>query len=263
MKPATTVTKVCRVLGEFKHRPSLGITDLARRLELFPSDIHRILTSLQIYGYVEQNPETKRYQLGTGLLRLGITTFQRNVVQEKGRAILLRLATRLDAATHLAMFDVGECEVFLLDQIDSSPEPLFRAQPGTTTGAHSTALGKTIMAEMEPETFKRVLARSGLRKSTGKTITDLPTLEIELQLIRQRGFAVDREESTEGACCIGCPVRNCTGAVIGAIGASMKTSRFQSLNLNRLASQVDAAAAELSYELGYDPSTLRECRHAG
>jgi DNA-binding IclR family transcriptional regulator len=50
MKPDTTVTKVCRVLGEFKNRPSLGIADLARRLDLFPSDVHRILTSLQIYG---------------------------------------------------------------------------------------------------------------------------------------------------------------------------------------------------------------------
>jgi IclR family transcriptional regulator, KDG regulon repressor len=263
MKPATTVTKVCRVLGEFKHRPSLGITDLARRLELFPSDIHRILTSLQIYGYVEQNPETKRYQLGTGLLRLGITTFQRNVVQEKGRVILSRLAKQLNAATHLAMFDVAECEVFLLDQVDFSPEPIFKAQPGATTLAHSTALGKTILAEMDPQTFKRVLDRTGLRKSTKWTITDLPTLEIELQLIRQRGFAVDREESAEGACCIGCPVRNCTGIVIGAIGASMRANHFQALNLNRLASHVDAAAAELSFELGFDGTALGERRHAG
>ncbi len=262
MKPATTVTKVCRVLGEFKHRPSLGVTDLARRLELFPSDIHRILTSLEIYGYVEQNPETKRYQLGTGLLRLGLTTFQRNVVQEKGHAILVRLSRQLNAATHLAMFDVGECEAFLLDQVDLSADPIFKAKPGATTGAHSTALGKTIMAGMEPQTFQRVLERSGLRKSTGKTITDLPTLEKELQLIRQRGFAVDSEESAEGACCIGCPVRNCTGMVIGAIGGSMKAGLFRSLNLNRLASQVDAAAAELSYELGYDPGAVRECRTA-
>lgn len=263
MKPATTVTKVCRILGEFKHRPSLGVTDLARRLDLFPSDIHRILTSLQIYGYVEQNPETKRYQLGTGLLRLGLTTFQRNVLQEKGRSILIRLSGLLDAATHLAMLDVGECEVFLVDQVESSEVAVFKARPGATTAAHSTALGKTIMAGMDPQTFERALERSGLRKSTGKTITNLPALQKELQLIRTRGFAVDWEESAEGACCIGFPLRNCLGTVIGAIGASMDARRFHSLNLNRLASQVDTAAAELSYELGYDPGALRDCRHAG
>src|SRR3954451_20670027 len=139
MKPATTVTKVCRILGEFKHRPSLGVTDLARRLDLLPSDIHRILASLQIYGYVEQNPETKRYQLGTGLLRLGLTTFQRNVLQEKGRGILVRLAGLLNAPTHLAM---SECEVFLVDHVEPSEIALFKARPGATAAAHSTALGK-------------------------------------------------------------------------------------------------------------------------
>ena len=263
VKPATTITKVCRVLGECKHRPSLGVTDWARRLELLPSDVHRILSSLQIYGYVEQNPETKRYQLGTGLLRLGLTTFQRNVVQERGRAILLRLSGLLTAATHLAMLDSGECEMFLLAQVEPSGAALFKARPGAVTGVHATALGKIIMAGMDPQTFQRALERSGLRKSTGRTITDLPTLEKNLQLIRARGFAVDREESAEGACCIGCPLRNCTGAVIGAIGASMEARRFGSLNLHRLASQIDAAAAELSYELGYDPHMLEKRRNAG
>ena len=263
MKPATTVTKVCRVLGEFKNRPSLGVTELARRLDLFPSDVHRILTSLQTYGYVEQNPETKRYHLGTGLLRLGLTAFQRNVLQEKGRAILARLSAQLNAATHLAMLDYGEGEVFLVDQVDPPGHILFASRPGTTAGAHSTALGKTIMANADARTLERALERSGLRKSTGHTITDLPALKKELQLIRQRGYAIDREESAEGACCIGFPLRNCTGAVIGAISASMKASRFHSLNQNHLASRVDAAAAELSYELGYDPAGLGECRYAG
>jgi DNA-binding IclR family transcriptional regulator len=51
-----------------------------------------------------------------------------------------------------------------------------------------------------------------------------------LALIRQRGYALDRQESVEGACCIGFPLRNCTGMMIGAISASMKASRFNSLN---------------------------------
>ena len=263
MKPATTVTKVCRVLGEFKNRPSLGVTDLARRLNLFPSDVHRILTSLQVYGYVEQNPETKRYQLGTGLLRLGLTAFQRNVLQEKGRTILLRLSEQLNAATHLAMLDYGEGEVFLVDQVDPPGNILLASRPGTTAGAHSTALGKTVMANADARTLERAFERGGLRKSTGNTITDPAILKKELQLIRQRGYAVDREESTEGACCIGFPLRNCTGAVIGAISASMKASRFHSLNQSQLASRVDAAASELSYELGYDPAGLAERRRAG
>ena len=78
MKPATTISKVCRVLGEFRQRPSLGVTDLARRTGLLPSDVHRILASLKFCGFIEQNPQTKTYRLGVGLMKLGLAAFQRN-----------------------------------------------------------------------------------------------------------------------------------------------------------------------------------------
>lgn len=263
MKPATTITKVCRVLGEFKNRPSLGVTDLARRTALLPSDVHRILTSLQIYGYVEQDPETRRYHLGAGLLRLGLTTFQRNVLREKGRPILMRLSEQLTAATHLAMLDIQECEVFLVDQVDPPVDVLFKAKLGAAASPHSTALGKTIMASMDRETLLRVLERTGLPKSTAHTITDLAALEHEFQSIRQRGFAVDREESADGACCVGCPIRNCAGTVIGALSASMSAGRFHETNQTRLAAQVEAAALELSSALGYDPRRLDQYRYVG
>lgn len=257
MKPATTVTKVCRILDEFKNRPSLGITDLARSLDMLPSDVHRIVNSLQLYGYVERDPETRRYYLGAGLLRLSLTTQQRNIFQEKGRAVLTRLSARLDASTHLALLDMHQAEVFLADQVEHPALSVFRSRLGSTAALHSTALGKTIMAGMDSETFQRALERCGLPKVTGKTITEMPALEKELEAIRQRGYALDQEESADGACCIGSPLRNCTGMVIGAISASMKASRFRAANQSHLASLVNAAAAELSGMLGYD------YRHAG
>jgi DNA-binding IclR family transcriptional regulator len=250
MKPATTVTKVCRILDHFKNRPSLGITDLARSLEMLPSDVHRIVSSLQLYGYVQQNPETKRYHLGAGLLRLGLTTVQRNVFREKGRTVLTRLSAQLDAATHLGLLDTGRCEVFLADQVDHPVLNIFKSRLGSTAAMHSTALGKTVMAGLDGEIFRCALERCGLPRSTRKTITDTPALQKELELIRKRGFATDYEESAEGACCIGSPLRNCTGMVIGAISASMKASRFRAMNQNRLASVVNAAAEELSRTLG-------------
>jgi DNA-binding IclR family transcriptional regulator len=52
MKRATTITKVCRVPGEFRSRSSLGVADLARRTNLLPSDVHRILCQLsEAIGY--------------------------------------------------------------------------------------------------------------------------------------------------------------------------------------------------------------------
>ena len=252
MKPATTVTKVCRILGEFRNRPSLGVTELAHSLKLCPSDVHRILNSLLLYGYVEQSPETKRYHLGAALMRLGLSTLQRNIIREKGHRILIRLSSRLNASTHLALFDIGQCEVFVVDQVFCEELSAFENRPGATALMHCTALGKTVMADLNSETFHRALARCGLERSTRKTITEKSALEKELALIRQRGYAIDHEESSEGACCLGSPIRNCSGSVIGAISASMKTSRFDSVDQTRLASVIDAAALELSFMLGYE-----------
>jgi IclR family transcriptional regulator, KDG regulon repressor len=263
MKPATTVTKVCRILDQFKDRPSLGITDLARSLEMLPSDVHRIVTSLQFHGYVERNPETRRYHLGAGLLRLSLTTLQRGVVQEKGHAVLTRLSSRLDASTHLALLDSSRCEAFLSDQVNHPALAIFKSRLGSTTALHSTALGKMIMSGMDPETVRRAVERCGLPRCTRKTITDFAALEKELLLTRQRDYSTDYEESAEGACCIARPIRNCTGLVIGAISASMKASRFHNVNQSHLASAVNAAAAELSGMLGYEAGNADQYPHAG
>jgi IclR family KDG regulon transcriptional repressor len=263
MKPATTVTKVCRILAEFRNRPSIGVSDLARRTELLPSDVHRILASLRQFGYIEQDPETKRYRLGYGLMRLGLTSFQHNILHANGGPILARLSKRMEAGTYLAVFDQREGEVFLIDQVDAPYKQLFEVRLGATENFHASALGKTIMAHLDRETILRSLERNGLRKSTGRTITNLEALENEFQLIRKRGYALDREECLEGACCIAAGVRDCTGAVIGAISASMEANRFYNSNQTSLAAQVTAAAAELSAALGYETRQLGQFRCAG
>jgi DNA-binding IclR family transcriptional regulator len=76
MKPAAKVTKVCRVMDQFQERQPLGSADLARRTGLLPSDVHRILMSLRVNRYVWKDLETRKYQLGVALMRLGLRTFE-------------------------------------------------------------------------------------------------------------------------------------------------------------------------------------------
>jgi DNA-binding IclR family transcriptional regulator len=75
-KPSTTVAKICRILAVFRDRPSMGITEIAHRTGLLPSDVHRLLGSLQIYGYIQQDDGTKRYTIGSELLDLSARNLQ-------------------------------------------------------------------------------------------------------------------------------------------------------------------------------------------
>jgi IclR family transcriptional regulator, KDG regulon repressor len=251
MKPATTVTKVCRVLAELKGRPSLGLTDIARRTDLLPSDVHRILTSLQAYGYVEQDQHTKRYAIGYELLRVGLSTLQRNSLQKKGLPILFRLSDDCEATAHLAMFDRRRSEVVLVGQVELAGERVFEGGLGEAKPAHCTALGKAVMANLDTEARTLALERCGLAKSTSHTITNKRDLERELQQIHLLGYAIDREETTEFACCLGSPIADCTGAAVGAISVTMSAKRFSMCHQVLLANQVKSAAAAVSAALGF------------
>ena len=250
MKPATTVVKVCRIMDQFRDRSAFGLTDLARRTQLLPSDVHRILTSLKTDGYISQDPETRQYRLGLAVMRLGLAAFQRSVLPEKARPELVRLSQETEATTHLGVLDERELEVVLVDQVDVLPKNTFRPHLGASERLHCTALGKPILASMNRHLMLYALEKRGLAKSTRHTITDVATLERQFQQVRQQGYAVDREECTEGLCCLGCPVRDYTGAVVGAISVSMPTAQFLIWEESHLAACVKAAGAAVSSSLG-------------
>lgn len=251
MKPATTISKVCRVLSEFRQRPSLGVTELARRTGLLPSDVHRILASLKVCGFVAQNPQTKTYRLGVGLMKLGLAAFQRNELRDAARPLLLRLSDEVEATAHLAIFDPQEFDIFLADQFDTSAETPFKANFGATAAAHCTALGKAIMANIDPDLALRYLERKGTPRSAPNTITELSLLEAELRKTQHQGFSLDLEESAAGACCVGASIRDWTGETVGAISVSMPAQRFYRSRAASLAAAVRAIAGELSQSVGY------------
>lgn len=245
-KPATTVTKVCRILSEFRGRPSLGVSELANRLDLLPSDVHRILSSLVAHGFIEQNPRTRTYRLGVSVVRLGLEAVHRNELPIAARPLLVKLAEEIDATTHMVVFDSRELEIFLAEQVDHKSETIFRVRYGALTNGHSTALGKTILANILPELAASFLSRSGLPEITRNTITEMPLLLEELARIARLGYAVDREETALGACCLAAPVRDAFGVVVAAISVSMSASRFYRAVETDLASTVIATARELS-----------------
>jgi DNA-binding IclR family transcriptional regulator len=256
MKPATSITKVCRVLAEFRSRPSLGVTDLARQTGLLPSDVHRILKSLQTYGFVDQNPNTKTYRLGAGLFKLGLSVLQRSTLCEQARPLLKRLSDQTEATAHMAIFDRRELDIFLADQVDFPAEIPFKSCLGAPANPTCTALGKTIMANLDRETVMLLLQKSGAPKTLRDAQLQLSRIESELQTINTQGYGLDLEESVKGACCLGAPVRDASGVTVGAISVSMKARRFYGCYESRLASQVKACAAELSAAIGYDPDYL-------
>lgn len=88
--------------------------------------------------------------------------------------------------------------------------------------AHALAMGKVVLALLEPPGLARYIDR-GLRRFTRHTLTDPRALRRELDEVRRQGFAVEREEFDENFCCIAAPIRDEQGRFVAALGLS--TSR--------------------------------------
>ena len=80
-------------------------------------------------------------------------------------------------------------------------------------------MGKILLAGMRPAEARRILARR-LEVFTPHTITDPVALERELDRVRRRGYALDREEITRGIVCVAAPIRNAEGDTVAAISVA-------------------------------------------
>ena len=101
-----------------------------------------------------------------------------------------------------------------------------------------------------------LIQKTGLPRWTAHTITQLPALEAELARTYDQGYSLDLEESAEGACCIGAPVRDASGVGCGCSKHLDAREPVLSIPQPQLASFVKGTAAELSAAAGHRPIPL-------
>lgn len=230
----------------------MRLAELAEEARLLRSDAHRILSSLRTFGYIDQDTETKKYRLGLELLKLGHFVYQNLEVREVAKPLMRTLSEDAAATSNLAILDPKESEIIFVEQIDSPNEIQVKLRIGARVDPHATAVGKMLTAHQEPSMAMRILQKSGMRKCTKRTITDVDQLRVEFERIRALGYATDHEEALEGACCISAPVRDHTGEVVAALSISMMAARLGPSQEGTLIRMVRSTAARISAELGYE-----------
>jgi DNA-binding IclR family transcriptional regulator len=224
-----TVRNCLRVLAAFHDERELGVTELARLLDLHKNNVFRLLATLQEEGYVEKNEETDCYRLGIACLELA-HAFARN----RSLPLLARpVLAELSRAT-------GE----------SAGSRVARRLP-----AHCTALGKTLLGCGERgqlEAYDERVVSAGLRPFTDSTLVDREKLFAHLHMVGAQGYALDLEECEVGLCCAAAPIHDERGRVVAAISVSGPSFRLDPDTLEqRIAPAVVQAAEELSRALGH------------
>ena len=231
-----------------------GVTDLSGRLGYSKSTVHNLLTTLKSRGYVELDTETKRYSLGVKLLTLSQSIRANVEIRDVAAPLLRQLGQLSGEAVYLTILH-DDHSVYIY-AIEPSGRLANRSVIGLQVPLHCTAVGKARMAFLSEEEIDRIVKRVGLPRFTANTITDPVQLKAELELIRQRGYAVDREEHEVAIRCVGAPIRDETGAVIASCSVSGPTGRMTDECIAELAPEVMRVADAISRRLGYGGAPL-------
>lgn len=244
-----TVAKALAVLRKFTpERKWLGVRELSRELGMNAATAHQILSTLAANGFVEQDPETKKYQLGLGLVELAGTKLAQLDLVTVAAPLLNKLMRETGETVNLAVLYGGQA--LYLAKVESSQPVRVAARIGGHAPLHCSAHGKALLAFAPPDVAAEVMA-APLARFTADTVTDPPALAGELAFIRDRGYAIDIGGYIDYLNAIAAPVRDHTGAVVASVGIVAPSQRMNAEALKQSLPLVLGCAHEISVGIGW------------
>lgn len=247
-----SVDRALDILESFDyHEEELGVTEIAHKLNLHKNNVFRLLATLEVRGYIEQDKKTGNYRLGIKTFELANVFLHHLGLRRQARPILDELVSRCDETAYLAVLDGSEV-IYVLMQ-ETSQTVRIAPRLGRRLPVHCTAAGKAQLAFESADRMDLIFKDQPLRKMTENTITDPQGFWKHLREVAKLGYAVDNEEFEMGVACIAAPVKDYSHKVVASVGLSGPVSRFSSERIEKdLAPLVKEAAAKLSERLGYE-----------
>ena len=243
-----SVDRAARILKILAGGPRrLGVTELAQRLELPAPTVHGLLQTLQANGFVEQDRDSGKYQLGAGLLQLGNSYLDLNELRARSIPHADRLAARADAAVRVGV--LHGASVIVVHHVFRPDATLQILEVGAQLPVHASAMGKAILAFAAPPVVDDLVAEA-LPKLTSRTLAE-KGLRAEFEGIRETGVARERDEAVLGESSVAAPIFDHLGHAVGAIGVVGDTDRIVPRGPAKgLVAAVTEAARGVSRELG-------------
>jgi len=227
--------------------PRRRVADLAEQLGMHPSSVYRYVMALEAADLLERDVDGG-YRLGLGVLELSSIVLRDLDVRRFALDELDRLSSETDLLANLGMLKAGK--VIHVAHAFPPGWPRWNMDLGHAAIAHCTSLGKVLLAALPWEEALQHAEQVGWRGYTASSLHDSAALKAELEEVTRRGYAVDNEERSAGAMCVGVPIRGQNGDVRAAMSISGTTTRIQELGVEECAAKLLMAARRVSSQLG-------------
>jgi len=246
--PVQSAKTTLQVIEGLQELDGAGVTELSEQINLSKASVYNYLTTLEEEEYVKKSDS--EYQLTLKFLDLGTFVRQQEPVFEAAKPQLEQLAKETEEIVNLMVEENGR-GVYL--HRESGENAIKHEEyPGYRAYLHNNAAGKAILAHMPTEDVESIIETRGLPATSKNTITDPDELREEFEVIRDRGYALDRGESIDGFRCVAAPIINKkTSEVEGAISISgprgrMRGNRFNEKLPQLLLDTIDIVEINLS-----------------
>ncbi len=228
----------------------LGVTELSRRLKLHKNNVFRLLATLEAKGYIEQNKITENYRLGLKALELGQRYIKQVGLIKQAKPSLEEIVNRVNETTYLGILRDGFA--VYLDAVEAKRTVRVVSRVGLRLPAHCSAIGKAQIAFLSESELERLFPSKNLERFTENTIVDRDELFKHLEEVREKGYAIDNEEYEKEVKCVGVPIFDYTGRVVGGISVSGPAYRMDSERLEEeIIPVVKEIGEKVSRKLGY------------
>ncbi|WP_029916841.1 IclR family transcriptional regulator [Pelobacter seleniigenes] len=242
--------KIFAILEAVVAQQSRGVTysDVVAAVDLPKSSVHRILRDLTDVGYLDYNPESKKYFGSLRLAATGAEVMTHYQLRKHVRPHLEALNKATGHTTNLGVLD-GTMGVFV-EKIESKDYGIrLFSEVGKRFPLYCTGMGKSMLAFAEAETIDKVLAEP-LPPLTDKTVTNPNMLRKQLLEIREQGYALDLEEITRGIVCVAAPLLGFRRQLVGAISITVPSYLLDERGIESEIEAVKRCAAVISQSLG-------------
>ncbi|WFE20403.1 IclR family transcriptional regulator [Solwaraspora sp. WMMD937] len=230
--------------------PERKVSDVSRELGLHKSTASRLFRALADAGFLQRNEETGAYRLGVTVFDLGARFLAGLDMHAIARPLLHQLAEEQGESVNLAIRD--GLDAISIDLVTGSHSLQLVSRLGRRIPLWCSAAGKTLLIDMDDDQVRELLADAAWTRLTRRTITDIDVFLADLAGVRERGWALNDEESEDGLRVVGAPVRDRLGAVTASISVSGPIFRLDSQQrVATLAAAAVRTADELSRQLGH------------
>ena len=224
----------------------LGVSDIARRLALNKSTVHRILNAITERGYLEKTVE--------GTYRLGIHSVASTKLSDielttEAKPYLYELTNKLGQSSHLAILD-GSDAVYI-DKVEVTKNLRLYSQIGKRIPVYCSGLGKSLLLDTEDSMILSILSSQKMNKFTNTTLTTPQAVLKEIQEARVTGWTIDDEEHDEGIRCVAAPIYDFTGKIIASVSSAGPSNIYTKSKDEEISKLVMEAAYEISVRMGY------------